>query len=504
MVGEESLYEYVGLGNSAPRLVGVDNEGRQISQCGTELGALNVAARFNAVSASGATVFFSVKKGGCEVLGVTGSGPLVAEVYARIGGSETVAISEPSVGDCSACDTAPADRAPGIFQGASQDGSKAFFLSSQPLLGGDSTQNLYLYDFEAAAGQRVVRVSAGDPAGANVQGVVGLSEDASRVYFVAQGVLTSVPNGMGQSAVEGNDNLYLYQPDPAHPGLFETVFVAALSGSDEGDWILTDSRPVEVTPDGRFLLFRSRAGLTPDCPGCTSQQLYRYDAQSGALVRVTVGENGFNQDGALLKSVAIKRPEHTLSFAAPERVSISDDGSYVFFESPTGLTPQALNNVCLQEEEGECFEYLKNVYEYREGQVYLISDGQDRNAVFGNGAVRLVGASPSGRDVFFSSADSLVAQDVDTQLDVYDARIGGGFAPPASVSCQGEGCQGGLSAAPSGQVPGSFAFSGPGNPVPPQAVVKKAVKKRQVTKKKARKHRKKRRAGSHRAAGKGR
>ncbi len=497
------MYEYVGTGNLAPRLVGVDSKGKQISQCGTELGALNHASRFNAVSSSGATVFFSAEKGGCESEGVMGLGPLVAEVYARIDGSETVAVSEPSAGDCSACDTTPADRAPGVFQGASQDGSKAFFLTSQPLLGGDSTQNLYLYDFGAPPGKRVVRVSAGDSAGANVQGVVEVSADGSRVYFVAQGVLTSVPNSMGESAVEGNDNLYLYQPDPVHSGQFETVFVTALTGGDEEDWALSRSRPVEATPDGRFLLFPSGSRLTSDCAACTGNQLYRYDAQSGTLVRISIGEDGFNQNGALIKSVNIDPPEHFLSYAAPEHVSISDDGAYVFFQSPTGLTPRALNDVCLQEEEGECFEYVNNVYEYHEGQVYLISDGQDRNAVLGNGTTRLIGATRSGSDVFFDSADPLVAQDTDTQMDTYDARIDGGFPAPASASCQGEGCQGGLSTPASAQVPGSYSFSGPGNPAPPRVTVKKAKKTRHVTRR-AKKHRKKRRVGSRRANGKGR
>src|ERR1700686_3849655 len=123
-----SLYEYVGTGNSAPRTVGVDDSGHLIGTCGDSLGAdpNRSQAKFNAVSATGATVFFTAT---CGVL-------TKDEVYARSEGSSTVAISEPSATDCSACDTTPGHAAGAIFMGASRDGSKAFFLTSQPLLGG--------------------------------------------------------------------------------------------------------------------------------------------------------------------------------------------------------------------------------------------------------------------------------------------------------------------------------------------------------------------------------
>ena len=83
------------------------------------------------------------------------------ELFARVGGSQTVAISEPSAADCPLCDvSAPVDA---VFRGASADGSKVFFMTSQSLLGHDTSENLYEYDFDAPAGQsKVVRVSAGD------------------------------------------------------------------------------------------------------------------------------------------------------------------------------------------------------------------------------------------------------------------------------------------------------------------------------------------------------
>ncbi len=490
-----SLYEYIGTGNSAPILVGVDNTGQQITQCGTALGGGNPfsGSAYNAISTDGSTVFFTAAAGGCTSEGVTGSGPPVAEVFARIDQSRTVAISEPSSADCSACNTASLAEA--LFEGASRDGSKAFFLTSQALLGTDTTQNLYSFDSGAPAGQRVTRVSAGDPVAANVQGVVRVSEDGSHVYFVAQGVLTTTPNGQGQSAQAGNDNLYVHEPDPAHPGQSMTVFVAALSGSDSNDWeTRDDARQVEATPDGRFLLFASTNDLTPDASGA-GQQLYRYDSLTGELVRVTVGEGGFNNNGNGTSSRIFVRNWSALSPVATPGVSMSDDGAYVFFQSTSGLTPQALNNVCLREEEGECIARAQNVYEYHEGHVYLISDGQDRHLAVGESPVVFIGASASGSDVFFTTADALVPQDGDGQVDVYDARIDGGFPPPQSApGCAGEACQP-LAVAPSEQTPGSSVFSGPGNPTPSHAKPKPKPKR-----KGKQRHHKRRKRSARRAA----
>jgi hypothetical protein len=477
-----SLYEYVGTGHTGngtdiPALVGVDNSGVLISQCGTELGGVlpgepqgnSSTDRYHAISKDGSEVFFTAISPGATC---AGAGPPVNEVFARLNSSQTVAISEPTAADCSACEIEPAAQRDAIFQGASEDGSKAFFLTSQPLLGGDSTQNLYAYDSGAPTGQKVTRISAGDPAGANVQGVARISQDGSHVYFVAEGVLTAAPNSQGQVANPAAHNLYLYERDSQFPA-GRTVFIAALSGSDSEVW---HSRSFETTgaiatPDGRYLLLTSQNHLTADTSG-TGPQLYRYDAVTKELERVSVGEQGFNQNGNTISLVSFRDATYG-SLAGPGAVSMSDDGAYVFFQTPTRLTPQALNEAnvgCAFEEEGVCYEFVlgENVYEWHDGHVYLLSDGQDRHFLRGNSTTNLIGASHSGSDVFVETADQLTRADTDTQQDIYDARIDGGFRPPVTPSsCQGETCQGPLSGTPLGQTPGSSTFSGPGNPLPP-------------------------------------
>ena len=492
----EDLYEFVGRNNRAPMLVGVNNEGKLISDCGTELGAgselespmerYQPFAHHNAVSFDGETVFFTAA--------ACGSAPAANELFARVGNgtpnAHTVAISEPLVSDCAACDTsAIAADHPTIFQGASVDGSKAFFVTQQPLLGGDESANIYEYDFDAPPGEKIIRVSGGGATMSNptaeVQGIVQTSQDGSHVYFVAKGVLTQNPNAQGQVAHAGANNLYLFERDAQYPS-GRTIFITDLSQSDEQLWTSTSAKDAagvsNITPDGSFLVFTSRTEhLTPD-DASTAAQVFEYDALTGSLTRVSIGQDGYNNNGnTSTAEVTIGNPGYSESSdpaTYSTSMTVSADGSYVFFQSADGLTPQALNQVVLRESEGTRV-YANNVYEYHDGNVYLISDGRDLAEVFGESAVHLLGTDESGADVFFSTADPLAPSDIDANMDIYDARVDGGFAAPAvKQQCAGDECQGVLSSAPVLLAPGS-EFQAGGNPplAPPAPVAKPKIKK---------------------------
>lgn len=542
---EKSLYEYAGTGDSHPDLVGVSDggtvvnsgehptetfaAGRLISDCGASLGGPGGLEnnRESAVSADGKTVFFTpgaVSAGNegkyCNAKN-EGTGPAVSELYARIDGSETVAISEPTKAQCAKCETAPmVPDSAASFQGASEDGSKAFFLTEQKLLGTEG-KALYEYDFDNVLNEKIVPISGG-VVKPEVQGVARISRDGSHVYFVARAVLTNEPDlsleAGEREAVAGADNLYVFERDGEYPQ-GRIAFVAMLCseegesgtapdpfchGEDQEDWAKQETRTnrVQATPDGRFLVFRSAGDLTP---GDTSRrsQLFEYDASQEKLVRVSVGqrapgvsyecpvtkalEEGYNCNGNIKKfeeSPELPAGESGESDNGPSQgLAVSNDGSYVFFQSADGLAPGALNNVLINEY-GEEDVYAHNVYEYHstvaaggsitEGNVYLISDGQDSTLETGNeSGVELFGTDASGGDVFFGSGDRLVKQDTDTQLDVYDARVDGGFpAPLAPTGCEGEGCLPGASAVPLFGAAGSVTAKGGGNltPTPPLPV----------------------------------
>jgi hypothetical protein len=530
-----ALYEYIGTGNSAPIPVGVDDSGHLISRCGTRLGEdesgwISSGEAQHPVSASGKTIFFTAEP--CE------GGPSVPELFARIDNGEpdahTVAISEPTKEDCAACDTETGVLAEAHFQGASTDGSKVFFTTTQPLLGGDSSQNLYEYDFDAPAGQRIVRVTGGDttvssPVASMTGEPVAISGDGSHVYFVANGVLTTNANSQGAKAVQEAENLYVFESGAGGEG--KTAFVTDLCSGPGVSGGVTDSQcPVEfggehakivtedadqylwrqatrarganVTPDGRYLVMMSYGDLTPGDTS-TTQQVFEYDAQTEQLVRVSIGQNGFNDNGNITSrsgNAEIKSPQQQPAGARgfptsySSTLSVSADGSDVFFQSTNGLTPQAIDLHSLGEsaegfDSGERFlqQYTENIYEYHsvegniaDGNVYLISDGEDLASGEGNvEGTGFLGTDESGQDVFFASFDKLTPEDTSEDNRVFDARVEGGFpALPASPECSGDACQGPLATSPTLLSPGS-EFQAGGNP--PLAASAPAVKAKPLT-----------------------
>jgi len=465
------LYEYVGTGNEKPLLVAVEGPEGSISLVGNCLISRKNDLEGSSLSADGRTVYF--------VSSCTG------HLYARIDGelpsARTVDISERSPTDCTgACSASASSEA--RFQGAAADGATVYFTSSQQLTNSaaQGSHNLYLYkdpQDEPLVGNHLTDVSAGDTSGIgpDVEGVMAISPDGSHVYFVAGGTLTGA-NAEGKEPVEGAANLYDYQRDSANPS-GKLSFIATLSsenfgrgGTDDRQWT-GGIGFANVTPDGNFLVFTSHAALTPDVTRRVGPaQIYRYDAQAEALNRVSIGRRGFNDNGN------VGSGEATIVLAAESlnerraNPTLSSDGSRVFFESPNGLTPNALDDV----ETNNRGDLAENVYEWEEdgrgdcvekdGCVYLISDGRD--ATEGpNGtasSVELLGTDSSGEDVFFATADQLTPTDTDSGQDYYDARVGGGFPKASEPSiCQGDACKGpGTQAGPE-RSPGTQIFNGP-------------------------------------------
>jgi len=465
--GGISLYEYVGTGNAEPSLVGVSGGAgsrKLISRCGTWLGSSGETrgSVYNAVSESGDRVFFTAISCGGE--------PSVNEVFAREevpgGQVRTVPISEPSISYCSGSPSPPCENA--HFEGASLDGSKVFFTTEQELQPGARGRNLYEYDFNAPGAERIRRVSVPLSGEAEVQGVSRISEDGSEVYFVAYGELTSTPNKLGEQAQPGDGakpgmpNLYAFDTTTG-----ETEFVATLAAGDSRDWRSEDSRLVEVSREGRFLVFQSSADLTHEGVSGAVPQVFRYDRETDILVRASIGQEGYNDDGRSLlygaQLPAGREPVFSDTLDSEVGTRTPEDGA-VFFSSPDALTPHALNDVTVSKKHGETVP-VPNVYEYARGRVYLLSDGQDTSTVAEEPGVRLLGASASGGDAFFTTSDSLIGQDTDSQMDIYDARAMGGFPEPqVAAGCSEAACQGPLGAAPVLVAPGSATQAGEAPP----------------------------------------
>jgi hypothetical protein len=111
---------------------------------------------------------------------------------------------------------------------------------------------------------------------------------------------------------------------------------------------------------------------------------------------------------------------------------------------------------------GDCSEAKPTFGPASQGCVSLISSGTSgEESAF-------LDASESGDDVFFLTSARLTASDLDTSLDLYDARVDGGFPEAIKpVECSGDACQAPASP-PSDPTPASLSFQGAGNLVEPK------------------------------------
>jgi hypothetical protein len=503
---QQSLYDLATNGTPLLRLVGVNDSGALIDPyCPVRLGSqAGRHSQFNAVSADGGSIFFTdntdlaaTSVSECDGAAAAEDPANPAMVFARLNGEKTFELSQPIESDCAVgapCRSASPARAE--FEGANETGTRAFFITAQPLVTGDtdSGRDVYMAQIGCPGGGKactlgerqvtsLVQISGGAATGeaAEVQGVVRIAPDGSRVYFVARGVLTGEPNAQGASATRGADNLYVY--DEASESV---SFIAELPG-ETGLWESQGGEAQTAGRDGRYLVFSTYARLLPSDTNVT-KDVYRYDAANGALDRVSIGEGGYDANGNERTSNA------SISFGSLQgfvsnvhglaKRAISEDGSRVVFTTATPLSPAAING-------------LSNAYEWREtsgssegGAVSLVSSGNAEQPVV---AEQIVIAA-TFRDIFFATGQGLVPQDKNDTTDIYDARLGGGFppAPTEREPCSSDACQGPLSVPAAVLVPGSLSQPA-GENLAPLHTHKARVKKRRSHKKKKRRRGK----GSH-------
>jgi hypothetical protein len=428
--GYEGLYERF---DGQTRLVDVNNNGSLLSTCGASLGdsALNYEG-LNAVSDDGSRIFFEDssdpyvdEEAPCYQEGQ----PVVRQLYVREDDQRTIEVSAPAAGVVD-----PNGPKMAHFVGATPNGDYVVFMSRQKLTAnantGPADEYSNLYEYDLLTGQLVdVSETSTDPNGAQVDGLVGMSDDGQLVYFIGGGSI----NGQG---AEGERNLYLYDHGVVR-------YIATVGLSDGVDGAVYVHRRSRVTPDGLHLLFQSTDNLTSYQSEGYSE-VYEYSEPSNTIICVSCGPAGNPPVGnaVLLPNVP--------SSGFPLPYNLSDDGEYAFFDTPDALVPQDTNGAI-------------DVYEYHEGRVYLISGGKGKYPSY------FAGATPSGSDVYFGTNDSLAPEDLDGgQSDIYDARVDGGFpAPPEAVSgCSStEACRGGAAI----QVlpgPATASFAGVGNLTP--------------------------------------
>lgn len=402
---------------------------------------------------------------------------ITCELYLREGGTTHWASEQECTVACSNIQAAD------VFEWASKDGSKAFFLSSAKLTDdapangntcnseatGSSGCNLYLYvqGPNPGAEKNLTLVSKdnepADGSSADVAGVIGASDDGNVVYFAAKGQLVPA------APLDSSYKIYRWRWNGGSPTVdyLVTLTDATAEGTngepsaDGKNWLYgvdksdgSHGAPAvrQVSSDGSRLLLRSRVALLPAIDTDASDDVYLW-SEGGGWQCISCQTPGLASGGdSSVDSFKIGVENSSLPTQNREqRLVMTDDARKVFFTSGDALVPQDTN--------GE-----RDVYEWHDGSISLISSGA------GNSPSILIEVSESGDDVFFSTTERLVGWDTDTSTDYYDARVGAGFPePPATgAPCEGEACRGPSSVVPVGTGAGTAAFQGPGNPAPKQ------------------------------------
>jgi hypothetical protein len=438
---------------------------------GIILGAGRVDTLTHAISEDGSRIYWTAAN--------VGPGHL----YVRVSGTETKPVSEASGGNTGAA----------RFLTASADGSTALFTYTS----GPAQGDLYRYTIAGKGKATLVAHKA--------LGYLAGSEDLQRYYFAAEEAIAGAsPNSLGESPSEGVANLYLAEGK-------SFAYVGRLSSEDANGAAkvnhLTAVNPAPyfhgsaASPDGHSLAFMSNspqlaqavAGYdnTDQKSGALDSEVYLY--REGQLRCASCNPSGQRPVGdQLLNSKGSNRITAASFLAQPDtQLShpryLSADGTRLFFSSFESLVARDTNGAMDVYEweapgagpaQSPCSEASSSFSPRNGGCIYLISSGQSpRESEF-------LDASPDGRDVFFTTLSSLVGTDPNL-VDVYDARIEGGFPepPPPAATCEGEACQGAY-VPPEDRTPASAAFKGAGNVHEEAATAGRCPKGRKAIKRK--------------------
>jgi sugar lactone lactonase YvrE len=275
----------------------------------------------------------------------------------------------------------PTEARPAVFDGMTPDGRYVFFRSGARLTEDTpETGEIYLYRYDAVTNGLEFLT----PANGSATPVLGFGEDGQTIY------VENAPSGV-----------LVW-----HAGQVQLV-TADLPGQ-----MFKGSRTT-VSSNGHFLAWVKGAYTTP----VGEEEGYLYDVKTDEVTCFSCPIGGGPSGGTHMTAIG-----RSIGNREPQAVT---DGGMVFFDTTNRLLAADHNGA-------------RDVYAYQNGHLQLISPGnEDFDAFF-------VDASNDGSDVFFQTDQGLVGQDTDGESDVYDARIGGGFAsqnpPPPPGACAGAEC----------------------------------------------------------------
>jgi hypothetical protein len=330
------------------------------------------------------------------------------------------------------------------------DGLAAVQLTASTLTAEDANSVSDLYMWVHGEGNRCLTCEATNATGKGVfadprrTSGAFVSSDFSHVYFESRGRLipgVGSENGTGPQGATLT-NLYVWDEQ-------DIRFVGTVAASGSGPQL--SQAGTAISDDGEVFAFVSIVPPTTDPQNeCVTEgftevhpclQAYRFEAASNSLECVSCSTDGIT-DGEIYTGQRIN-----------QILRMSADGRTVAFQTKAALLSEDVNGT-------------GDAYVWHDGTLALITDGE---TIFGPADSQPVvwSIDDSGANIYFSVAGQLTRFEDDALANLYDARIGGGFSPPAPPAhCAEDSCQGPLTPAPGVSPPGSANFVGPGNPAP--------------------------------------
>ncbi len=372
-------------------------------------------ATFRGSSADGAKVFFQT----AESL-VAGDTDTKLDVYERSGGT-TTRISTGPAGGNGAFDA--------TFAGASADGTRVFFYTTEPLAAGDTDTASDIYE---RAGGTTTRISTG-PSGGNSNdsaSFLGASTDGARVFFLTF------------EQLEAGDADLQYDIYERFGGATTRISTGPAGGNGAHSATFNGA-----SADGTRVFFMTRESLLAEDTdtGCTNGGGCEdiYERSGGTLTRISIGLGGGNGSfPAVFDGASTDWTRVFFSTAEPLAAGDTDTRIDLYERSggtttristgPTGGNGDFTNFFRGASADGTrvlfyTYEPLDagdtdsrlDLYERSGTTTARISTGPaGGNGPFDVSFAR--GASADGTRVFFSTAEPLAAGDTDTRLDIYE------------------------------------------------------------------------------------
>lgn len=291
------------------------------------------------------------------------------------------------------------------FKGMSEDGTRVFFSSQQPLTPDDTDLGKCTqYDFSnnphavpcgdvyERSGDKFTLISVGENEPVADHALFdGATPDGSHVYFRSESPFTSEDregHAYPDCVLRSCEDIYerfagrtrLISTGPADPHRPETYFVGS---NPIFDW---------VTPDGSKVFFKTYVRLVPE----DTDFCYDIYSRSGDRTElISTGPSGSDCGGVYFGGA-------------------SDDGSRVFFESEQHLTADDTDTGCAYFDSDDYYQFeipCFDVYERQPGRTTLISTGP----LAANGAYHasFYGNSRDGSIAVFGTKERLTSTDAD-------------------------------------------------------------------------------------------